>query len=75
MYKTGFASVKESFSKWFMILTGFSYKEKLKLSRVGRNGKINLLYYQEKVSHLTLKEQIPLFYPNKFQRVTPSSQN
>lgn len=67
--QTWFRQCKESFSKGFMIVAGFSYNGKLKIRRVEKNVKINSSYYQEKVLRPIFTEEIPLLYPNDFQRV------
>ena len=44
-----FKESKESFSKGFMTVVGFSYKHKKKVRKVDKNVKINSKYYQEHV--------------------------
>lgn len=57
---------KESFTKGFMIATGFSYNGKLKIRRVERNAKIYSSYF---LKNTMFTEEIRFLYPNDFERV------
>lgn len=66
---TWFKESKESFSKGFMIVAGFSYNGKLKIKRVEKNVKINSKYYQEHILSPIFLNEIPSLYPQCHQSV------
>ena len=61
-----FFQCKESFSKRFIIVTGFSYRRKLKMKKRGGNVKFNSKYYRDKVLTSIFTEEIPFLYLGDF---------
>ena len=53
---------RESFSKGFMVIAGYSYKGKLRIRRVGKNVKMNSVYYQTNVLTPLYRTEIPALY-------------
>ena len=52
-----------------MIIAEFCHNGKLKLRRVGKNAKINSMYYQKDVLRPIFTEEIPFLYLDDFYKV------
>ena len=60
---------KEKFSKGFMVVAGYCARGKLKIHRVGKNVKVNAVYFQEKVMDPIFDQDIPRLYGDDSSKV------
>jgi hypothetical protein len=64
-----FRECSESFPQGFMIVAGYTYRGKLALHKVGKNVKVNAVYYQTNVLDQIYREQLPQLYGNDVRNV------
>ncbi|GFY01293.1 uncharacterized protein TNCV_5077601 [Trichonephila clavipes] len=57
------------FLKVFVIVAGFSNKDKLKVKKVSSKTKINSLYYQQNILEPIFEEEIPTLYGKDIGKV------
>lgn len=68
-FQRWYTECRESFSKGFMVVAGYSYRGKLKIHRVNKNTKINSTYYQDNVLTPIYTKDVPALYGTMSNKV------
>ncbi|KMQ81781.1 transposase, partial [Lasius niger] len=68
-FQTWYLECKETFSKGFIIIAGYSYDGKLIIRRVHKNAKVNPAYYQTEVLTPIFRTEVPALYGRDKNRV------